>query len=399
MNIPTQSPSVEEPKPLSSRRDFLIQTITTVAAAEALSAEVSRANASPIAQAPETSANTCRIMNTDLTVSRLAYGCGDLVSREADPLSADIVAAAARLIHTANDNGITLFDMAASYGDGKVEAAFGEVLKQSPGLRQRIVIQTKCGFEMRAGSENYIERRGSSGDVPFGFDCSGQQIVESAEGSLRRLGTDRIDILLLHWPDMLVRPEGVAQALATLHQSGKVRYFGISNHTVGQMALLQKYVRQRLVINQIYLGLAHSYPLAAGLEQLQSIASVPIPQGPASVAGVVDYCRLNGIQVQAYSPIYDILKRKLLKPPPDATPPMKWASKTLLDMADQKQTTPLALALAWLMYHPASIVPVIGPTKPEHIVENCSAYQVRLDREDWFRLFFAVGAMQVPMSP
>lgn len=398
MNIPTQSPSVEELKPLSSRRDFLLQTITTVAAAEALSTEVSRANASPIARGPETSTNTCRIMNTDLTVSRLAYGCGDLVSREADPLSADTVAAAARLIHIANDNGITLFDMAASYGDGKVEAAFGEVLKQSPGLRHRIVIQTKCGFEMRAGSENYIERRGGSGDVPFGFDCSGQQIVESAERSLRRLGTDRIDILLLHWPDMLVRPEGVAQALVKLHQSGKVRYFGVSNHTVGQMALLQKYVRQPLIINQIYLGLAHSYPLAAGLEQLQSIAGVPIPQGPASVAGVVDYCRLNDIQVQAYSPIYDIVKKKLLKPPPDAMPPMKRASKTLLDMAEQKNTTPLALALAWLMYHPACVVPVIGPTKPEHIVENCSAYQVTLDREDWFRLFFAVAAMQTPMS-
>jgi predicted oxidoreductase len=337
-------------------------------------------------------------MNTDVTVSRLAYGCGDLVSRDADPLSADTVAAAARLIHTANDNGITLFDMAVTYGGGKAETAFGQVLKQSPGLRHRIVIQTKCGFEMRDGADDYIERGGGSGEVPFGFDCSGQQIVESAETSLRRLGTDTIDILLLHWPDLLVRPEGVAHALAKLHQSGKVRYFGVSNHTVGQMTLLQKYVQQPLVVNQIYLGLAHSYPLAAGLEQLQSIAGVPIPQGPASVVGVVDYCRLNGIQVQAYSPIYDIVKKKLLKPPPDATPPMKRASKALWDMADQKNTTPLALALAWLMYHPACIVPVIGPTKPAHIVEDCSAYQVILDREDWFRLFFAVGAMQSAMS-
>jgi predicted oxidoreductase len=376
--------------PLPSRRDSRTQTIA-LTASEALSTQVSGTSALPIARGPETSTNTCRIMNTDLNVSRLAYGCGDLVSREDDPLSADTVAAAARRIYTANDNGITLFDMAATYGGGKVEAVFGEVLKQSPGLRHRIVIQTKCGFEMRRDSEN-------SGDVPFGFDCSGQQIVESAERSLRRLGTDTIDILLLHWPDMLVRPEGVAQALAKLLQSGKIRYFGVSNHTVGQMALLQKYVGQPLVINQIYLGLAHSYALAAGLEQLQSIVGVPIPQGAASLVGVVDYCRLNCIQVQAYSPIYDIVKKQLLKLPPDATPPMKRASKTLLDMAHQKNTTPLALALAWLMYHPACIVPVIGPTKPEHIVQNCSAYQVTLDREDWFRLFFAVGAMQTTMS-
>ena len=329
---------------------------------------------------------TYSVPNADLTVSRIGYGCNRLVLQEQDPFAADVLAKATTLVHTARDMGITLFDMAAMYSGGKVETVFGEILKQSPGLRKEVVLQTKCGaVDNLAWKQN--------GDPAFLFDCSRQGILQSVHQSLTRLQTDRIDILLLHWPDMLVQPEEVAEAFDRLHRDGKVRYFGVSNHTPGQMALLKKYVRQPLVANQIYLGLADSYPIAAGIEQLEEWGSPP-PRGHSSLGGVIDYCRLNGMQIQAYEPVAGLLRRGLLNPPPDAAVSVKEASKVLLEMAKQKDTTPAALAMAWLLYHPAEILPLTGASNPEHIRENCKVDGVVLSREDWFKLFFVVAAVQ-----
>jgi predicted oxidoreductase len=333
--------------PWFTRRQFLAQA-TAVSATAAIHSQAT-AESSAASSALGTPMKTYRIPNTDLTVSRIGYGCNQLVFKDQDPYAPDILAKATGLVRTAQDQGITIFDMAAMYSDGKVETVFGEILKRSPGLRREVIIQTKCG-----AVDNPQWRQ--PGDQAFRFDCSRQGILESVEGSLKRLGTDRIDILLLHWPDILLQPEEVAQAFDTLHGAGKVRYFGVSNHTPGQIALLKKYLRQPLVANQIYLGLADSYPIAAGIEQLKDWGS-PLPSGHASLAGVLDYCRLNDVQVQAYQPVGGVInKYNLLNPPADASPQVKAASQLLLEMAKQKNTSPVALALAWLLHHPANIL-------------------------------------------
>ena len=158
------------------------------------------------------------------------------------PLAAAEIAKAARLVTTAYEQGINLFDHADIYTLGKSEAVFGEVLQQLPELREKIVIQSKCGIRFRDDPR--------PGD-PGRYDFSYQHIMQSVEGTLRRLQTSYLDVLLLHRPDPLVEPEEVARAFDELQRSGKVRYFGVSNHTAGQIALLQKYCNQPLVINRL----------------------------------------------------------------------------------------------------------------------------------------------------
>jgi predicted oxidoreductase len=373
---------------LSTRREFLAQTAAIGAMTAVASSAPARSRVT--ASAPETSMKTYRIPNTDLTVSRIGYGCNRLVMNDQDPHAPDVLANAAKLVRTAREQGITLFDMAAMYSGGKVETVFGELLKRSPGLRDQVIVQTKCG----AVDNPHWKKKG---DPAFSFDCSHDSILKSVEGSLSRLGTDRIDILLLHWPDMLVRPEEVAQAFERLHREGKVRYFGVSNHTPGQIALLKKHVSQPFVANQIRLGLADSYPITAGIEEFRRWGSA-MPEPHSSLGGLLDYCRLNDIQLQAYGPISGVLRQKLLQPPADADPRLRAASQLLLETSRQKNTTPAALAMAWLLHHPANILPLTGASDPEHIVENCLADRLTLDRDQWFALLFGVAAVQAPKA-
>jgi len=327
---------------------------------------------------------TCKVPQTDLEVSRIAYGSAGLVSWDGTPLSPHDIAKAARVINTAYDSGITLFDHANCYAFGKSEAAFGEVLKQTPGLRNRIVLQSKCGQRFAAGWR--------PGD-PIEVDLSYEQIVRSVEGSLLRLATDYLDILLLHVCDALVEPEEVAKAFDELKQSGKVRYFGVSNHTASQLELLQQYVRHPLVANQIHLGLMHSFPIADGLEfTLQIAKGTTRDHGYSGVAGAgtLDYCRLRGIQVQAWSP----LRGDLFISPSAANPHVEQVMRVLADLAEKKDSTPSAVALAWLLRHPAGIIPIIGSSTPEHVAENCDADRVTLSREEWYALFAAAAQMQ-----
>ena len=337
-----------------------------------------------------------KVPRTDLVVSRIAYGChqlvditerfkeliptGDYVAMAKEmrvfgnePLGKDTIAKAVRLINVAYDNGITLFDHADIYGAGKCEEAFGEVLKHSPGLRDKIVIQSKCGIRLLA------DPRPSD---PVRFDCSGEHIVNSVEGSLRRLRTDYLDIFLLHQPDALVEPEEVAKAFEGLHRSGKVRHFGVSNHTAAQIERLKKCVCQPLVANQIQLSLEHASLIADGMEANRNECA-RITHSYTGVAGTLDYCFLHDILVQTYSP----LRGSLLNPPVNSTPQVKQAAQALVDVAQKKNTTPSAVALAWLLRHPAGIVPIIGTTNAEHIVENCAADRVMLSREEWYTLF------------
>jgi predicted oxidoreductase len=184
-----------------------------------------------------------------------------------------------------------------------------------------------------------------------------------------------------------VEPDEVAKAFDHLHESGKVRYFGVSNHTAGQIELLKKSVRQPLVVNQVQLGLMHPYLIAEGLD-FNRQGDRRLEQEYVGAAGLLDYCRQNDIQIQAYSPV-----RGLSAKAPGATESAKQTRQLLQEMSEKKSSSPFALGLAWLLRHPAGIVPIVGANKPEHIIENCTADTVALERREWYSLLYAATGL------
>ena len=206
------------------------------------------------------------------SVSELALGCMRLCNLDTK--------AAESLLRTAMEQGINFFDHADIYGKGGSESLFASALGMAPSLRGQIVIQTKCAIHDGM------------------YDFSKEHILKSVECSLRRLQTDYIDILLLHRPDTLMEPEEVAEAFAALRQSGKVRYFGVSNQNAAQMALLQSALGEKLLVNQLQFGLAHTGIIDAGFN-----VNMKNEAGLLRDGGILEYCRLNGITIQAWSPL------------------------------------------------------------------------------------------------
>ena len=233
---------------------------------------------------------TQKIAGTPLEVSRIALGGAHLGGpRSADPLTEQDRTNAIRAIRSALDNGISFFDNANTYGRGKCEEALSAIWSEIPGLRHKVVVESKCG--VRPAWE-------SDGRAPQRYDSSYEHIIKSVEGSLRRLKTEYLDVLLLHRPDALVEPEEVARAFDELHASGKVRFFGVSNHIPAQIELLRRWVTQPIVINQVQLNILHS--------NLIDCWMLPNQNGPAPVLrdeGTLEYCRLHDITVQAWSPL------------------------------------------------------------------------------------------------
>jgi predicted oxidoreductase len=299
---------------------------------------------------------------------------------EREPLSAETIAEISRALSAAHDQGVTLFDHADIYMNGKSEEAFGAWLKES-GLRDKVVIQSKCGIRFQSDPGD---------DDPNRFDFSRDHILRSVEGILKRLGTDRLDLLLLHRPDALVEPHEVAEAFDRLKDAGKVRHFGVSNHTVGQIELLRRYVRQPIVVNQLQLGLGHPYLILDGMEANQN-DDTRISHAYLGSGGILDYCRLNDIQVHAWSPLKCTNGLDLWTKDIDPDSRSGRAAALMDAMAKAKGVGRSAIALAWLLRHPAGIVPVIGASQPDHIKENCDADGVELTREEWYRLL-AAGA-------
>jgi predicted oxidoreductase len=320
-----------------------------------------------------------RLPHTDLEVSRLAYGCMNMGGRwDATPLGAAEALRAERLVNAAVELGINFFDHANIYALGKSEQVFGDVLKRQPSLRAQIVIQTKCGIRF---ADDPLP--GAPGRYDFSYD----HIVRAAEGSLRRLQTDTLDILLLHRPDPLAEPEEVARAFDHLHQAGKVRYFGVSNHTPGQIELLRAAVRQPLVANQLELNILHAPLIDDGVVANQAA-------GPYhAAAGTLDYCRRQGITVQAWAPVAG---GRLIDPPARAEKRVKAAAAAVAQIAAARGVPREAVALAWLLRHPAGIQPIIGTTQPERLRASAQADGVALTREEWYALFIAGRGAPMP---
>ena len=351
---------------MGTRRDFLRHAAFS---GTALIAGENQSRADVPVQ--RSSLKICKVPQTDIVVSSIAYGCADLSSWDAVPLSDASIDRAETIIHSAFENGITLFDHSDVYTFGKSEEAFGRVLQRSRGLRHQIVLQSKTGwvFPIPFNGDQYE------------FDCSYQHIMGAVDGSLRRLATDYLDILLLHWSDALVDPDEIAKAFDELKRTGKVRAFGVSNHTPYQIELLKRSVSEPLVINQVFLGLGHPNLI------LEGFTNTYFHNQSEGILGTLDYCRLHNMQIQAYAP----LRGGLLNPSADARREVQEAADVLTDLAHKKNTNPASLALAWLLRHPAGIVPIIGSTNPDHIIDSCYAQRVTLTRSEWYSLLRSVA--------
>lgn len=300
-----------------------------------------------------------RLPKTDLEVSKIALGCMRIASKTEEEVD--------QLVHVALEQGINFFDHADIYGAGKSEELFGQVLAKQPSLRDKMVIQTKCAI--RPG---------------ICYDFSGDYIVSCVEDSLRRLQTDHVDVLLLHRPDALCDPKEVADTFDELHKSGKVKCFGVSNHTPLQMELLQKYSQYPLVANQLQLSIVHSVMVDSGLNMNMTGEYAVDRDG-----GVLDYCRLHDIMIQAWSVVQASWE--------DGTfinhPKYAKLNEEMEVLCEKYHTNKNAIALAWILRHPAGIQPILGTTSPVHLKESLEALDFRLTREEWYKLYLSAGKL------
>mgnify|MGYP001114322173 FL=1 len=257
-----------------------------------------------------------------------------------------------RMIEKSLELGFTTFDHADIYGDHTTEAEFGAVLKAHPELREQIEIVTKCGILRVCDNkpQHYIKA----------YDSSKEHILQSAEDSLRHLNTDYIDVLLIHRPDFLMNPDEVGEAFELLYRSGKVRSFGVSNFTKSQVEMLSE---------SVPIG---THQLEISVKALQAFSD-----------GTLDQCTKDGIVPMAWSPLGG-----------GALPETLIAE--LKRWADEFETTPQVIALAWLLQHPAGILPVIGTTQEEHLVRSKEALNIKLDRQQWYSIYQASSGVRIP---
>jgi len=323
--------------------------------------------------------NQTKIPNTDLTVSRLAFGTWHMGGQRDKTLSTgDLRQRACRLITAAVDSGINHIDLADIYAMGKSDEVVGYALQQDASLRDRIVLQEKCGIIVGANPDFGPPQR---------YDHSFEHIVKSVDTSLTRLATDRVEILALHRPDPLIEYEEVARAFDQLHESGKVRHFGVSNHTAEQIALLRRHVRQPIVLNQLQLSLLHHGLISEGMLANRGDADY------SNSSGLLDYCQLNQIMVQAWSPT---ARGKVFAPDSDSTEAQSRLAKQITILARRHETSDEAIALAWLLRHPAGIQPIFGTLDADRIGKCVLADDVRLTRIEWYTLLEASRGKSVP---
>ncbi|WP_254693446.1 aldo/keto reductase [Streptomyces qinglanensis] len=307
----------------------------------------------------------------------LLYGCMGLGGTgEAEAGGVAEIGAAEAAVEAALDAGITVFDHADIYRGGRAEAVFGEVLGRAAGLRERIVLQTKCGIRL------------PDGDRPGHYDLRGAQIRHRVEESLTRLRTDVLDVLLLHRPDPLADPADVAEALTALHREGLVRRFGVSNMSAGQIAALQGHLELPLAVDQLEMSLERRDWLEAGV-----LVNTPAAAGNGFPLGTVEYCRSNGIRLQAWGALAQGRYTGRQE-----TPEQHRTAALLTDLAAAKGTTPETVLLWWLQRHPARIAPVVGTTSPERIraCKDAAGQTPRLTHEEWYALWISARGRPLP---
>lgn len=298
----------------------------------------------------------------------LIYGCMNLGGDWSDgPLTATVRERAFAALDAAWEAGYRSFDHADIYARGKSESVFGEWLATRGIDRNEIGIQSKCGIV--------------PGD-PTMYDFSREHILRSVSGSLDRLGVAYLDTLLLHRPDPLVEPEEVAAALDRLRADGRVRAVGVSNHSAMQIELLAHAMDEPIRVNQLEVSLGHPDLIVAGTAVNQRR-----PETPMRDADTLEYCRRNGITVQAWSPLAQGRYSGREDNP---------AARRVAALAAEHGVAAEAVVLAWILRHPAGIVPVVGTTNPERIAACAAAESVSLSRAEWYGLLADARGFGMP---
>ena len=293
------------------------------------------------------------------------FGSGDRVIVGCMRFAGKTPAEMGRFLRAAAEKGLRVFDHADIYGGGRSESVFGEALAAESGLRREdLILQSKCGI-----CRGY-------------YDLSKEHILRSVEDSLRRLRADYLDLLLLHRPDTLVEPEEVAAAFDELERSGKVRAFGVSNHRPSQIELLKTCVRQELIVDQLQFSLPASGMIVSGLE-----VDMDTPGAADRDGFALDYCRAKGITIQTWSPFQMPGWRGSFFGAPEYAA----LNLALEEIAAARGETPLTIAAAWILRHPAKMQLISGTTNEARLAEICRAKDIALSREEWYRLYLAAG--------
>lgn len=312
--------------------------------------------------------------------SRIVFGCMGLGGDWAgNPLTKEDYITAEKAVEAALSIGITMFDHADIYKRGNSETVFGQVLKNRPDLRDQIILQSKCGIRIQDDQN------------PQRFDFSKSHILSSVDGILGRLGVEHIDILLLHRPDPLMEPEEIAEAFNQLRSAGKVRHFGVSNMTSAQMRFIQNSLPEPLVVNQLEMSLARLDWVEQGILVNQKAGT-----SINFADGILEYCQMNDVQIQAWGPL---AKGKFSGSDIEDAPDTVKKTATLVQkLATEKETTPEAIVLGWLMKHPARIQPVIGTSSAKRIVACGDAVRIAdsMTREEWYALLESSRGARMP---
>ena len=301
-----------------------------------------------------------RTMNLGLSgleVPVIAVGCMRINKIE--------LSAAGNFINTALDLGLNFFDHADIYGGGKCEEIFAKAIGMKASIREKMLLQSKCGI-----------RPGTA------FDFSKEHILASVDKSLKSLKTEYLDALLLHRPDALMDPEEVAEAFGILHASGKVRHFGVSNQNPGQIKLLQKYVRQPLIANQLQLSITNCTMISQGIHNNMEVDAAVDRDG-----GVLNYCRLHDITIQAWSPFqHGFFKGTFL-----GSKEFPELNAKIDEIAKKYKVSNTTIALAWLLRHPAKIQPITGTMNIQRLKDCAKAVKITLSRDEWYSIYLAAG--------
>jgi predicted oxidoreductase len=269
-----------------------------------------------------------------------------------------------KLIGTALDRGINYFDHADIYGGGVSEEVFAHTVKEMGVKRDEMILQSKCGI-----------REGR-------FDFSRDYILSSVDKILSRLGTDYLDVLLLHRPDALAEPQEVAEAFDRLEKEGKVLSFGVSNHNPYQIELLKKSVRQEILFNQLQFSIMHTGMIDASLNVNMKVENSVDHDG-----GILDYCRLKDITIQAWSPFqYGFFEGVFLNN--EKFPEL---NATIKGIGEKYAVADTAVAIAWILRHPARIQAVIGTTNAGRVADIAAAADFTLTREEWYEIYRKAG--------
>ncbi len=300
---------------------------------------------------------TIKLGNSDLQVPVIAVGCMRINKLDKS--------AAEHFVQAALDLGANFFDHADVYGGGECEKIFADAIHMNDSVREKIFIQSKCGIQ-----------RG------VGYNFSKSHILEAVDGSLKRLKTDYLDVLLLHRPDPLVEPEEVAEAFDILQSNSKVRNFGVSNQNPMQIQLLKKFVKQPIVANQLQLSITNANMISQGANVNTLNDSAVNRDG-----SILDFCRLHDITIQPWSPFqYGFFEGVFLDN--DKFPQL---NAKIDEIAAKYGVSNTTITMAWLLRHPAKMQPVTGTMNVQRLKDCAKAADVHITREKWYEIYKAAG--------